>query len=170
MALIICSECGHKVSDKATACPECGCPVSEMIHTKQNLYDVVVSELTTDKKTNSQILHIVLDICESDRSKVMTALRTQSAIKSKISMAEAEYIKHEIESVGGKVEIRPVKDDTLEKQYKSNNPTCPKCGSISITTSARGVDGFWGFLGASSTVNRCANCGHAWYPETGKSV
>ncbi len=26
MALIICSECGKKYSDKAPACPECGCP------------------------------------------------------------------------------------------------------------------------------------------------
>ena len=27
MALIICYECGHKVSDKAAACPHCGAPV-----------------------------------------------------------------------------------------------------------------------------------------------
>lgn len=27
MALIKCSECGHDVSDKAAACPNCGCPV-----------------------------------------------------------------------------------------------------------------------------------------------
>ena len=30
MALIICSECGKEFSDKAGACPNCGCPVSEM--------------------------------------------------------------------------------------------------------------------------------------------
>ncbi len=28
MALISCSECGNEVSDKAAACPKCGCPVS----------------------------------------------------------------------------------------------------------------------------------------------
>lgn len=28
MALINCSECGKKISDKATVCPNCGCPVS----------------------------------------------------------------------------------------------------------------------------------------------
>ena len=27
MALIKCEECGKKVSDKATFCPHCGCPV-----------------------------------------------------------------------------------------------------------------------------------------------
>lgn len=28
MALIFCSECGHQVSDKASACPNCGAPIS----------------------------------------------------------------------------------------------------------------------------------------------
>lgn len=28
MALITCPECGKQVSDKATACPNCGCPIS----------------------------------------------------------------------------------------------------------------------------------------------
>ncbi len=30
MALLICTECGGKVSDKATACPHCGAPVTEV--------------------------------------------------------------------------------------------------------------------------------------------
>ena len=29
MALIKCKECGHEVSDRASACPNCGCPASE---------------------------------------------------------------------------------------------------------------------------------------------
>ena len=29
MALIKCSECGHEVSDKASACPNCGCPIEK---------------------------------------------------------------------------------------------------------------------------------------------
>ena len=41
MAMIKCTECGHTVSDKANACPECGCPVSEIlkeIHKKTTQY------------------------------------------------------------------------------------------------------------------------------------
>ena len=30
MALIKCTECGKEFSDKASACPNCGCPTSEM--------------------------------------------------------------------------------------------------------------------------------------------
>lgn len=31
MALIKCNECGHEVSDRASACPNCGCPASEFV-------------------------------------------------------------------------------------------------------------------------------------------
>jgi hypothetical protein len=31
MALIKCIECGKEVSDKASTCPNCGCPLSEMV-------------------------------------------------------------------------------------------------------------------------------------------
>ena len=30
MALIKCVDCGKEISDKAAACPNCGCPISEM--------------------------------------------------------------------------------------------------------------------------------------------
>ena len=29
MALIKCKECGHEVSDKASTCPNCGCPIEK---------------------------------------------------------------------------------------------------------------------------------------------
>lgn len=40
MALIICIECGKQFSDKALACPKCGCPTSEIIGntSKNDLY------------------------------------------------------------------------------------------------------------------------------------
>ena len=36
MALIVCPECGKNFSDRATACPECGCPTSEIIGQSSN--------------------------------------------------------------------------------------------------------------------------------------
>lgn len=34
MALIKCSECGKEISDKATNCPHCGCPISISLNTE----------------------------------------------------------------------------------------------------------------------------------------
>lgn len=33
MALIKCPECGKEISDKAAACPNCGCPIAEITTT-----------------------------------------------------------------------------------------------------------------------------------------
>lgn len=30
--LVTCPECGKKVSDKAAACPQCGCPMDEILN------------------------------------------------------------------------------------------------------------------------------------------
>ena len=30
MALVKCTECGKEVSDRATTCPNCGCPIAEL--------------------------------------------------------------------------------------------------------------------------------------------
>ena len=65
---------------------------------------------------------------------------------------------------------------TQVQQQKNSNSTnttptkdvihCPKCNSTAITTGARGVNNFWGLLGASKTVNRCGNCGYTWKPKS----
>ena len=31
MSMIKCTECGKEISDKATACPHCGCPMTEIL-------------------------------------------------------------------------------------------------------------------------------------------
>lgn len=36
MALIVCTECGKEFSDKAAACPNCGCPTSEVLKVLQS--------------------------------------------------------------------------------------------------------------------------------------
>ena len=35
MSLIKCSECGKEISDKASSCPQCGCPIN-IIQNKTN--------------------------------------------------------------------------------------------------------------------------------------
>ena len=40
MSLIKCSECGKEISDKAAACPNCGCPVTAMKETKESTVSI----------------------------------------------------------------------------------------------------------------------------------
>ena len=46
MALIKCPECGKEFSDKASACPNCGCPTSE-INTSSNSNNSSEDELAS---------------------------------------------------------------------------------------------------------------------------
>lgn len=39
MALIKCSRCGHEVSDKASACPHCGCPIGNVGIIQEEIID-----------------------------------------------------------------------------------------------------------------------------------
>lgn len=55
--------------------------------------------------------------------------------------------------------------DYCDTTSDPNVPKCPKCGSTAITTGARGFNFTLGMIGASKTVNRCANCGHSWKPN-----
>lgn len=53
MALIVCKECGREVSDKASVCPNCGCPISQgnvrnsMVCPKCGGNNVVVQQVQT---------------------------------------------------------------------------------------------------------------------------
>lgn len=39
MAMIFCTECGKKMSDKATKCPNCGCPNMTLTKSINSLYN-----------------------------------------------------------------------------------------------------------------------------------
>ena len=50
MSMIKCTECGKEISDKATACPHCGCPMTEILSaTKENKKEEA-KEKKKDKK------------------------------------------------------------------------------------------------------------------------
>lgn len=81
-------------------------------------------------------------------------------------------IKEEPNFILSMIELKhddPIEYELKMRQFKvieeeKNKIRCPKCDSTQITTGARGVSHFWGFIGASKTVNRCAKCGYTWKP------
>ena len=152
MALIKCPECGKEVSDKALTCIHCGCPLVEKNHCIINGVDVDCSFLFDPKYEDIEIKELMM----------MEKTNLDAGIADKI-----------VEEWSKKGEIPPVfngKISTYEEESRqameriNNQLHCPKCGSTSITTGARGVNWFWGFIGANKTVNRCGKCGYTWEP------
>lgn len=47
MSLIICSECGKEYSDKANACPNCGCPTNAV---SENKYDFIEKDMAANRE------------------------------------------------------------------------------------------------------------------------
>lgn len=60
----------------------------------------------------------------------------------------------------------PLEFELKMRQLKqdASRPRCPKCGSVSITTTTRGYSLLSGFLGSGKPINVCQRCGHKWKP------
>ena len=48
MALIKCIECGHDISDKATSCPNCGCPVRFSLEQQEEANQQIITEINPE--------------------------------------------------------------------------------------------------------------------------
>jgi cytochrome c-type biogenesis protein CcmH/NrfF len=97
-----------------------------------------------------------------DELRMITDISEESNfIEAMIKLKEDDIIEYQSRISQFKTQAE---QQNVNKQQTSNQVHCPKCKSTSITTGARGVNQFWGFIGASRTVNRCANCGYTWKP------
>lgn len=135
MALIKCPECGKEISDKSSACIHCGFPLKKQDHIS---YKNVV---------------------------LLTPHNGYSVAKQNIPLDEAIAFKKDREKFGFDYVILD-SDIDIDEYYKNYSSTlrCPKCGSTSITTGARGVNWTLGLIDAGKTVNRCGSCGYTWNP------
>lgn len=139
--LIKCPECNKEISDKSKVCINCGYPIqqSNMCSVNGKEYD----------------LTFLLDESYSILFKVRDMIQ--------ISNSDISHVKPEVEKI---IQSKQIPDflNFPTVQNKDLKIHCPKCGSKSIATGARGVNLTFGLIGASKTVNRCANCGHTWKP------
>ena len=69
MALIKCKECGREISDKASVCPHCGCPVELDDAGQESEFDDTEQEgRRRTKEKKGLVLAFALDYCANRRS------------------------------------------------------------------------------------------------------
>lgn len=130
--------CGAKLEniDELDECPECLCPLN-----KENISTI------------------------PDGGWVKAVSTDENFMKAMTELYENNPIEYQLKLNQFKAQVKQQEQAQVSKREEENTIHCPKCNSTAITTGARGVNNFWGLLGASKTVNRCGNCGYTWKPN-----
>lgn len=104
----------------------------------------------------------IMEFCDNDEPfEAVTFIQNSFGC----SLEEAQHVVKDVHEFfkNSRAKHSAARKSTPQKDI--NTPKCPKCGSTAITTGARGVGFFRGFLGANETVNRCGNCAYTWKPS-----
>ena len=195
MALISCPECGQSVSDRAEMCIHCGYPLhqsskdveQEKMNTPEKKEEKPEGKPFRYFGYQGKTIIIRCDSCQTDLSMPVDSF-TRISSSSCVTKCEITCPRCSNRVVSGYKMVKPdmplpeepyielTTSKSFDEPKRSFQPTyytppkepkliCPRCGSSSISTGARGVNWSWGLIGASKTVNRCGKCGHTWKPK-----
>lgn len=147
MALIKCPECGKEISDKSEQCINCGFPLKKDTICIINGKEIDLSFIFDEniEFVNKENMFGKLTHCYYTEEKVVKEILESGIVPKTLTLLTVEEVRQ-------------------QQKLEASKIHCPKCNSTAITTGARGVNNFWGMLGASKTVNRCGNCGFTWKP------
>lgn len=155
MALIICPECGQQISNQSIQCIHCGYPINKQEKNEDGMCFIL------NKSYNLSFLIDKLNDCKQEGvASGTTKAVLFTLLSDKINDKGNDYWDLAVAIF----ETGKIPPTFTPKPKEEPKITCPRCGSTQITTGPRGVSGFWGFIGASKTVNRCASCGKTWEP------
>ena len=87
MALIKCPECGKEISDKATACVNCGCPLSAIIEQPTEAKTV-----SLEKDLNSQITELQSRVNEDRDKNTYSKTNTTAVQNNEVSMPQSNMV------------------------------------------------------------------------------
>ena len=124
MALINCKECGHEISDKASVCPNCGCPMEGIGDAQEE----VLEENPTKKKGWGWILIVAL-LCLISGGGYYAYAKYYNGESSEVALAEQSP---------NLVELTPEFISAIQKYEK--------LGPFSEGLAAVMKDGKWGYI------------------------
>lgn len=189
MALIICPDCGHKISQYAETCNQCGFPLQNFLkdHKLTNIEKTLVCTKCGDYESSFDFnpntpKHLVCEFCGTPYTQTnltgseYTSLNLKEFRKGNEDF-EADIAKQyghgefDQEAYNRRKEIiaQRVKEREVAKglTQSSHTPKCPTCGStniqkISVTKKAAGAIGFGLFSKTAKSQFECKNCGYKW--------
>ena len=182
MAIINCNECGEKISDRATVCPHCGCPLT--YSSEGEIYFHWYGR--PGDSIHKTIIHLdgkeasILKCGDYFKCKISDGIHIVELFQGKhlllsdrveISSTNRNVVFSFKETPGfSHAKLKRIVDQNLHEnvQDKFNNiPRCPTCGSkeikkISTPRKAISIN----MIGlASSSIGKtfmCKNCGYKW--------
>lgn len=105
-------------------------------------------------------------VSSEEEEELMKLSNDRKFTNAMIKLHDDDPIEYQLKISQFKANLKQQESSNKVEEDKSKNQIhCPKCNSTAITTGARGVSWFWGTIGSSKTVNRCANCGYTWKPN-----
>lgn len=154
MSLIICSECGKKISDKATICIHCGCPIKkdENLHASKRFVYMCMS-----------------DSCLSNPFKEFDEYKEGIQVCPDCGK-QLEYYETEIINDDTDLVVERYKEDfqrNMNSTQLLNVPKCPTCQSTNlkkITATSKAMNtALFGLFGMKRHKTfHCNNCGYEW--------
>ena len=186
MALINCPECGREISDKAIACPHCGCPIAAEKEAQTSLLGTLSNISSANERADTFFLFSANKEFVNLECARCTKVYQFKRILHFSKVTDRECIpnkKIDCPNCGNacpaNVRIRPkgetayVSNDAPRK--KPTEVRCPKCGSTQIQAGERGFDAgsalvggllfgalglLFGAPGKNNIQRICLNCKH----------
>lgn len=139
MALITCSECGKEFSDKASACPNCGCPTESC------------GGSVEEKKADVRVINgKEIDLFSIVKSRGKSKVSAGALLSTKCGLPLKECIKimeEYYEEIGDRANIgffqQLINDENRKAEEKASKKaeklSCPTCKSSNIQISIKAV-------------------------------
>lgn len=161
MALITCPECGKEISNKATACPNCGYPIN------LEKFKIIITDYNTDISALAGINEVFgQQLSYEDCMQILNNL--PYIIAEYDTQAEMEHYAKMLKSPRWGLEITIESPDGRHLYVdNSNSVKCPSCGSKSISrisTSEKvfGIAMFGLLSNKRKMTFHCNSCEYEW--------
>lgn len=190
MGLVICPDCGEKISEHSEICIKCGFPLQKFLkeHNITNVSGVLVCPKCAKVYNGWNMIrydlpqHLKCEYCgtivmqTNEDIEAIWKLKEQEYNEKSIKLAkelgnnqfDENAFNDRMQAIDKKLQdyIKQI-DSKNQQSQQSNQPKCPTCGSVNIkkiSTAKKAAGGFMFGLFSKTAKSQfmCDNCGYKW--------